>query len=105
MEPQLDGRPIPMNRIVTAEAGEVLKLSMCKSGMRTYLTVKGGLDIPKVMGSCSTFIDGKFGGHNGRTLRTGDVLKLRKECVAEKYSPVAVQIAAHPEYLPVITKD
>ena len=105
MEPQLDGRPIPMNRIVTAEAGEVLKLSMCKSGMRTYLTVKGGLDIPKVMGSCSTFIDGKFGGHNGRTLRTGDVLKLRKECVAEKPSPVAVQISAHPEYLPVITKD
>lgn len=46
--------------------------------MRTYLLVAGGFDMPKIMGSSSTFIDGKFGGHNGRTLRTGDVLRLQE---------------------------
>ena len=50
--------------------------------------------MPKIMGSSSTFIDGKFGGHNGRTLRTGDVLRLQEKCVIdsidsmpEKYRP------------------
>ena len=46
------------------------------------------------MGSRSTFVDGKFGGHNGRTLRTGDVLRLFDNCRTnevktfdEKYIP------------------
>ena len=50
--------------------------------------------MPKIMGSSSTFIDGKFGGQNGRTLRTGDVLRLQEKCVIdsidsmpEKYRP------------------
>src|SRR5437588_655453 len=38
--------------------------------------VAGGLDLPLYLGSRSTFILGKFGGHSGRTLRAGDVLHL-----------------------------
>lgn len=83
MKPVLDGLEIPMNCVVTAECGQVLKLSVCQCGMRTYLTVRGGIQVPEIMGSRSTFIDGKFGGHNGRTLRTGDVLQLSADCIAE----------------------
>lgn len=98
MQPILDGCDIPMNRVVTAKCGQILKLAMCKTGMRTYLTVKGGIQVPEIMGSKATFIDGKFGGHNGRVLRTGDVLKLADDC-----------ITCHNEfqesYLPKITNE
>jgi biotin-dependent carboxylase-like uncharacterized protein len=42
--------------------------------VRTYFCVSGGIDVPVVMGSRSTYVRGKFGGHEGRSLRTGDVL-------------------------------
>ena len=70
MKATLDGVEIPMYQVVHASAMQVLKFTDCKVGMRTYLLVAGGFDMPKIMGSSSTFIDGKFGGHNGRTLRT-----------------------------------
>lgn len=94
MKATLDGVEIPMYQVVHASAMQVLKFTDCKVGMRTYLLVAGGFDMPKIMGSSSTFIDGKFGGHNGRTLRTGDVLHLQEKCVIdsidsmpEKYRP------------------
>ena len=94
MKATLDGVEIPMYQVVHASALQVLKSKYCKVGMRTYLLVAGGFDMPKIMGSSSTFIDGKFGGHNGRTLRTGDVLRLQEKCVIdsidsmpEKYRP------------------
>ena len=94
MKATLDGEPIEMYQVIHASPMQVLKLQDCKVGMRTYLLVAGGFDMPKIMGSSATFIDGKFGGHNGRTLRTGDVLQLKENCVIdsieqfpEKYRP------------------
>ncbi len=46
-------------------------------GSRTYIAIHGGLDIPAYLDSCSTFILGKFGGHGGRTLQMGDVLRWK----------------------------
>ena len=60
-------------------AGDLLDLGQVRPhGMRYYLTVSGGLDIPDYLGSQSTFTLGKFGGHCGRALQTGDILKLGK---------------------------
>lgn len=94
MKATLDGVEIGMYQVVHASAMQVLKFQDCKVGMRTYLLVAGGFDMPKIMGSSSTFIDGKFGGHNGRALRTGDVLNITERCVIdsiesmpEKYRP------------------
>lgn len=94
MHATLDDVEIGMYQVVHASAMQVLKLKDCKQGMRTYLLVAGGFDMPKIMGSSSTFIDGKFGGHNGRPLRTGDVLHITEKCVVdsidsmpEKYRP------------------
>lgn len=61
MKATLDGVEIPMYQVVHASAMQVLKFTDCKVGMRTYLLVAGGFDMPKIMGSSSTFIDGKFG--------------------------------------------
>lgn len=99
MAATLDGEPVPGYRVIQAMPGQVLKLNTCQCGMRAYLLVAGGIDVPKCMGSSSAFVDGKFGGHNGRTLRTGDVLQLTKECLVDS-------INSFPEeYAPEITND
>lgn len=75
MEPALDGKPIPMYRTISVSSGQVLELKTAKSGLRTYLAVNGGMDVPMVMGSCSTDLVCGIGGLNGRALKAGDRLK------------------------------
>ncbi|SDA25973.1 urea carboxylase [Ruminococcus sp. YE71] len=99
MYAELDGKAVGMYKVITAEPMQVLKFSACKTGMRTYLLVSGGIDVPKVMNSSSTFADGKFGGHNGRTLRTGDVLKLTKNCTTDSSASYDVK------FMPKITNE
>ncbi|MHA6532085.1 urea carboxylase [Paenibacillus sp. BAC0078] len=77
MKPVLDGLPVPMFRPVLAEAGQTLAFGEAQGGMRTYLLLGGGLDMPRVLGSASTFTLGGFGGHGGRAVRTGDVLGVK----------------------------
>ena len=55
-------------------AGETLVIGKVTQGVRAYLLVAGGLDVPEVMGSSATFTYGRIGGMNGRALRAGDVL-------------------------------
>ena len=43
-------------------------------GVRAYLALPGGLDVPIVLGSASTCLAGGFGGVDGRPLRGGDVI-------------------------------
>lgn len=57
-------------------AGQRLVLYRPKRGMRSYLAVSGGIDVPKVLGSRSTDLTGGFGGLDGRKLKDGDVLPL-----------------------------
>ncbi len=77
MPAQLDGAPLAYWRAHTVKAGSVLRLAPVQgAGVRTYLAVQGGIDVPDYLGSKSTFTLGRFGGHGGRTLRTGDVLPL-----------------------------
>ena len=57
-------------------AGQRLVLHRPKRGMRSYLAVIGGIDVPKVLGSRSTDLTGGFGGLDGRRLKDGDVLPL-----------------------------
>jgi urea carboxylase len=68
----------------------VLKLKGIEgNGYRTYLAMRHGFDVPEYLGSRSTFDLGKFGGHGGRSLRSGDVLKL---CPTEVQSSVFNQV-------------
>lgn len=78
MRAKLDGNAVSYWRPVNVKAGQVLAIGAIHGpGARTYLTVHGGLDLPKYLGSRSTFTLGQFGGHAGRALRIGDILKLR----------------------------
>jgi len=80
MEARLDGEPVECYRPFEIAAGAVLDLGRADGpGVRGYLLLKGGLDLPEYLGSRSTFTLGKFGGHGGRALRVGDVLHLGNE--------------------------
>jgi urea carboxylase len=74
---RLDGVAIPRWTPIEVPAGATLALlDTPVAGARAYLAIAGGIDVPGYLGSKSTFILGKFGGHAGRTLRAGDVLHL-----------------------------
>jgi urea carboxylase len=84
MNAELDGKPLKFWRSHWVKAGSVLRLgSVQGGGCRTYLAVSGGFDVPDYLGSKATFTLGLFGGHGGRTLRTGDVLHLNDKFVAQ----------------------
>lgn len=74
MNATLDDAPVNMFRPILVKRGQVLHFGEAEKGMRTYLLVAGGLDLPQVLGSSSTFTLGGFGGHGGRSLKVGDVL-------------------------------
>jgi urea carboxylase len=70
---RLDGRPIAAGAVIRVPAGGVLDVGPLHGpGMRGYLAVAGGLEVPEVLGSRSTFILGGFGGLDGRPLVCGD---------------------------------
>lgn len=73
----LDGQPQPLNTALRVPAGATLTLgTIAGAGARSYLCLRGGLQLPDYLGSKSTFTLGQFGGHGGRALRAGDVLHL-----------------------------
>ncbi|MGF9700245.1 biotin-dependent carboxyltransferase family protein [Paenibacillus sp. MABNR03] len=70
----VDGQPVPLWRPVALMAGSVLKLGKCRSGLRAYLAIAGGIVVPEIMGSRSTDLKTGMGGLDGRALRAGDML-------------------------------
>ncbi|MGQ3017625.1 urea carboxylase [Phenylobacterium sp.] len=77
LEASLDGAPIEPYVPFQIAAGQTLKLGRVKGpGLRAYLLVRGGIDVPAYLGSRASFTLGGFGGHAGRTLAAGDVLRV-----------------------------
>jgi urea carboxylase len=70
------GRPIAPLTAIHAKAGEELDIEQIRSGRFLYLAVSGGIDVPLVLGSRSTYPPARFGGYEGRTLKRGDSLPL-----------------------------
>jgi antagonist of KipI len=72
----LDEKPAEMWRAHKVKPGQVLRLGPTKTGARCYLCVQGGIEVELFLGSASTHILSGLGGHEGRALRKGDVLKI-----------------------------
>ncbi|HTP52144.1 MAG TPA: biotin-dependent carboxyltransferase family protein [Anaeromyxobacteraceae bacterium] len=76
MQASLDGRPLGPASGFPVAAGSELAFGGARVGVRTYLAVRGGLDVPLVLGSRSTYSRAGIGGFEGRALRVGDALPL-----------------------------
>lgn len=74
----LDGMPVLPNWAMAAVDGQVLTLKppVAGAGAYAYLAVRGGIDVPKMLGSRSTHLRAGFGGYEGRTIQEGDTLKI-----------------------------
>lgn len=74
----LDGRPVSSWETLTASAGQTLAFGSVRDGVRAYLAISGGIEVPPVLGSRSTYTRSKLGGLKGRALTAGDVLAVGK---------------------------
>jgi len=74
MNAKINEVKIKSHKSYLVNAGDVLKLHHAASGLRTYIAFAGGIDVPLLMDSYSTYIRGGIGGFLGRALKPGDVL-------------------------------
>lgn len=76
MPAKVDGVAQPGWTAFAVRKGQVLSFDFLRKGARAYIAVSGGIDVPVVLGSRSTYTLGALGGHQGRKLQEGDVLPL-----------------------------
>ncbi|HYN43264.1 MAG TPA: biotin-dependent carboxyltransferase family protein [Thermoanaerobaculia bacterium] len=72
----LDGEDVAPWSAIRVPAGARLVLGRAVSGARAYICVRGGIDVPRILGSRSTDVATGFGGHKGRALKAGDLLSV-----------------------------
>jgi antagonist of KipI len=98
---RLDDEPVPLWRSRRARAGATLELGAARTGCRAYVAMAGGIDVPTVLGSRSTYLPAAFGGFHGRTLQAGDVIPLgagREQSALGASGSRAVARASIPRY-------
>jgi biotin-dependent carboxylase-like uncharacterized protein len=74
LPPKLDGAPRETWSSFKVKRGQKLSFDFLKQGARAYIAVSGGIDVPVVLGSRSTYALGALGGFKGRKLEAGDAL-------------------------------
>jgi antagonist of KipI len=72
----IDSTPIGRWRPVLAPARSTLRFGRPENGCRAYIAFAGGVDVPPVFESRSTYLRGAFGGMDGRALRDGDEIRV-----------------------------
>ncbi len=101
LDMRVAGQAVARNTSFVVAAGQTLSFGFMKSGARAYVAVAGGIDVPLVLGSRSTYGLGAFGGFQGRKLQAGDVLSIGKpasNAVAGRSAPAEL-IAPTPKEL------
>lgn len=113
---RVERTPLAHGRPVLIRAGAQLEFRALERGCRAYLAVRGGIRVPPVMGSRSTYVRAALGGLEGRALRKGDALPIARyapgwypaldaamqngsvPCVSARWSvgPTATNAALHP---------
>ncbi|MEN1761344.1 biotin-dependent carboxyltransferase family protein [Anoxynatronum sibiricum] len=71
-----NGEPLPLWQAVPVTSGDKLVFKGIRSGCRCYIAISGGLQVPVIMGSRSTYTRGNLGGYQGRALKAGDHLPV-----------------------------
>ncbi|KAI9187782.1 hypothetical protein H9P43_002173 [Blastocladiella emersonii ATCC 22665] len=95
----LDGKPADMWTPISVAPGQRLAVGTpSAAGCRTYVAVRGGIDVPKVLGSRATFALGETGGVAGRVLRAGDRLAVGDEVIPPPAVPAPAPAALIPAY-------
>ena len=96
----IDDKEVPMFKRFVVHSGQKLKVGFIKGpGIRAFLAIKGGFpDIPILFGSKAATPSQKYGGTQGRQVRTGDFLRLSDE--SPKWAKEAKQYSLPSELVP-----
>jgi biotin-dependent carboxylase-like uncharacterized protein len=107
LPPKLDGEERPCWTSFRVNPGQILSFGYLKSGARAYIGVSGGIDVPVVLGSRSTYLLGALGGYEGRALKTGDLVQVgaakRAAPEGRSVAPALRPALAQPAALRVVT--
>ncbi len=76
LAPKIGGAVRPTWTAFKVRAGETLSFDLLKGGARAYIAISGGIDVPVVLGSRSTYTLGALGGYKGRKIDKGDTLEI-----------------------------
>jgi biotin-dependent carboxylase-like uncharacterized protein len=95
MPVSVNGRDAAGWATLTVKPGDVVKLGSARTGVRSYIGFAGGLDVPLVLGSRSTYLRGRVGGLQGRALKKGDELAVLQ---SGSVRPRRVAQGAIPDY-------
>jgi biotin-dependent carboxylase-like uncharacterized protein len=79
LAPRVDGEERPLWEAFEVPAGATLSFAHLRGGARAYVAVAGGIDVPELLGSRSTYALGSLGGFAGRPLAAGDALPVGAE--------------------------
>jgi antagonist of KipI len=76
LSPSINGNPVTMWKSLRVCKDDELSFGGCNYGCRAYISFAGGIAVPKVLGSRSTFMRGNYGGIEGRLLEAGDEIPI-----------------------------
>lgn len=95
LSPRINSKEVSMWRSIKVNKGDVLSFAGIKSGCRSYIAFYGGIEVPIIMGSKSTYMKGNIGGYEGRNLKAGDLLNIeqsenvfKEQNIPDKYIPI-----------------
>lgn len=71
---QTNGQEAHMWQTLKVKNGDVISFGNVQAGCRTYIAVRGGINVPITLGSRSTYVRCEMGGVQGRQLKTGDCI-------------------------------
>ena len=106
LKPMVNNMEVHMWRSFVFKKGDILSFGNAENGARAYIGFAGGIDVPLVLGSKSTFINGAMGGFEGRQLERGDVLHgsplvvrnrfLHKDLIPEYKASLEIRVLLGP---------
>ncbi|MDP9988436.1 biotin-dependent carboxylase-like uncharacterized protein [Arthrobacter oryzae] len=102
VEVKVNGESRPQWTRLLLKAGDQLSFGVIQGGTRYYIAVQGGIDVPEVLGSRSTYSLGAIGGFKGRKLEAGDVVPVGAPLNDGKLPPAD---AVAEEFRPVFAKE
>jgi len=75
ISPKVNGQEVDMWKTLKISEGDIISFGKVRSGCRAYLSVRGGVNVPSVLGSRSTYVRCEIGGIQGRQLKAGDFIE------------------------------
>ena len=104
LQAKLDGMLLGNWSTFQAFKGQVLSFGLPKNGLRAYLAIKGGFDVPSTLHSCSTVTREQIGGldQDGEPCKQGQQIGFSKHRITRPFKALSVTFRYKPDYnLPV----